>query len=160
MHFNHPIRQTPDGVAARRDPRAQSLYLGLCQRVSGLWLAKGCETHAAQLFPRGADPQRGGRHPGSCSSALTSSSILDRDRGQSARRQPPPADQTVARGDRPVHARLIATARILRFTPRKARPDGPVAQRLEPAAHNGLVGGSSPSRPTSKRLILFLFSHR
>jgi hypothetical protein len=26
---------------------------------------------------------------------------------------------------------------------------GPVAQRLEPAAHNGLVGGSSPSRPTT-----------
>jgi len=25
---------------------------------------------------------------------------------------------------------------------------GPVAQWLEPAAHNGLVGGSSPSRPT------------
>jgi hypothetical protein len=28
---------------------------------------------------------------------------------------------------------------------------GPVAQRLEPAAHNGLVGGSSPSGPTSLR---------
>jgi hypothetical protein len=26
---------------------------------------------------------------------------------------------------------------------------GPVAQWLEPAAHNGLVGGSSPSRPTN-----------
>ena len=26
---------------------------------------------------------------------------------------------------------------------------GPVAQWLEPAAHNGLVGGSSPSRPTT-----------
>src|SRR6266571_3597581 len=26
---------------------------------------------------------------------------------------------------------------------------GPVAQRLEPAAHNGLVGGSSPSGPTN-----------
>ncbi len=25
---------------------------------------------------------------------------------------------------------------------------GPVAQRLEPAAHNGLVAGSSPARPT------------
>ena len=25
---------------------------------------------------------------------------------------------------------------------------GPVAQWSEPAAHNGLVGGSSPSRPT------------
>lgn len=28
------------------------------------------------------------------------------------------------------------------------RTVGPVAQWLEPAAHNGLVGGSSPSRPT------------
>jgi hypothetical protein len=28
-------------------------------------------------------------------------------------------------------------------------PDGPVAQWLEPAAHNGLVAGSSPARPTS-----------
>src|SRR5262245_46764806 len=27
---------------------------------------------------------------------------------------------------------------------------GPVAQRLEPAAHNGLVAGSSPARPTNK----------
>src|ERR1700724_1883114 len=25
---------------------------------------------------------------------------------------------------------------------------GPVAQRLEPAAHNGLVAGSNPARPT------------
>jgi len=29
-----------------------------------------------------------------------------------------------------------------------AHAAGPVAQWLEPAAHNGLVGGSSPSRPT------------
>ena len=35
----------------------------------------------------------------------------------------------------------IATARVLRFTLR-ARPVGPVAQWLEPAAHNGLVAGS------------------
>jgi hypothetical protein len=27
---------------------------------------------------------------------------------------------------------------------------GPVAQWLEPAAHNGLVPGSSPGRPTNK----------
>src|SRR5208283_3365537 len=27
---------------------------------------------------------------------------------------------------------------------------GPVAQWLEPAAHNGLVAGSSPARPTTK----------
>ena len=26
---------------------------------------------------------------------------------------------------------------------------GPVAQRLEPAAHNGLVAGSNPARPTN-----------
>ena len=30
----------------------------------------------------------------------------------------------------------------------EARPFGPVAQWLEPAAHNGLVAGSSPARPT------------
>ena len=29
------------------------------------------------------------------------------------------------------------------------RPCGLVAQWLEPTAHNGLVGGSSPSRPTT-----------
>ena len=44
---------------------------------------------------------------------------------------------------------LIATARVLRFTLAAARPDGPVAQWLEPAAHNGLVAGSSPARPTT-----------
>lgn len=27
---------------------------------------------------------------------------------------------------------------------------GPVAQRLEPTAHNGLVGGSSPPGPTTQ----------
>lgn len=27
---------------------------------------------------------------------------------------------------------------------------GPIAQWLEPAAHNGLVAGSSPARPTIK----------
>src|SRR5271165_4832822 len=35
-----------------------------------------------------------------------------------------------------------------------ARPVGPVAQWLEPAAHNGLVAGSSPARPTSARRAL------
>src|SRR5215510_15848135 len=30
---------------------------------------------------------------------------------------------------------------------------GPVAQWLEPAAHNGLVGGSSPPGPTSLRSL-------
>jgi hypothetical protein len=40
----------------------------------------------------------------------------------------------------------------LRFIARGARPIGPVAQWLEPAAHNGLVAGSSPARPTSHAL--------
>jgi hypothetical protein len=30
---------------------------------------------------------------------------------------------------------------------------GPVAQRLEPAAHNGLVAGSSPAGPTKTAAI-------
>jgi hypothetical protein len=34
---------------------------------------------------------------------------------------------------------------------------GPVAQRLEPAAHNGLVAGSSPARPTLFFLYVLLF---
>src|SRR5262249_53922496 len=33
---------------------------------------------------------------------------------------------------------------------------GPVAQRLEPTAHNGLVGGSSPPGPTMIHLSFFL----
>jgi hypothetical protein len=32
-------------------------------------------------------------------------------------------------------------------------PAGPVAQWLEPAAHNGLVAGSSPAGPTSLRSL-------
>jgi hypothetical protein len=35
---------------------------------------------------------------------------------------------------------------------------GPVAQWLEPAAHNGLVAGSSPAGPTSK--VSNLVKHR
>ncbi len=35
---------------------------------------------------------------------------------------------------------------------------GPVAQWLEPAAHNGLVAGSSPARPTLFFLYFLLFS--
>lgn len=31
--------------------------------------------------------------------------------------------------------------------------EGPVAQWLEPAAHNGLVAGSSPAGPTNAALI-------
>ena len=43
---------------------------------------------------------------------------------------------------------MIATERFLRFTRRGAPQVGPVAQWSEPAAHNGLVAGSSPARPT------------
>src|SRR6202789_4161430 len=46
---------------------------------------------------------------------------------------------------------LIATARVLRFTLAVRTPAGPVAQWLEPAAHNGLVAGSSPAGPTNQR---------
>ena len=42
--------------------------------------------------------------------------------------------------------------------PREARPDGPVAQWLEPAAHNGLVAGSSPARPTNQTSDITMFS--
>ena len=51
--------------------------------------------------------------------------------------------------DRPFTRDLIATACVLRFTLATRPPVGPVAQWLEPAAHNGLVAGSSPARPTS-----------
>jgi hypothetical protein len=47
---------------------------------------------------------------------------------------------------------MIATASILRFIPRGAPQVGPVAQWSEPAAHNGLVAGSSPARPTTHAL--------
>ena len=53
---------------------------------------------------------------------------------------------------------LIATARVLRFTVGRRAPVGPVAQWLEPAAHNGLVAGSSPARPTNHSLDYIDFS--
>jgi hypothetical protein len=41
--------------------------------------------------------------------------------------------------------------RVLGLRYRRGVPvSGPVAQWLEPAAHNGLVAGSSPARPTNK----------
>ena len=45
-------------------------------------------------------------------------------------------------------ASIGCKAGLFRFNaaPRSA---GPVAQWLEPAAHNGLVAGSSPARPTT-----------
>ena len=51
----------------------------------------------------------------------------------------------------------IASADILRFIPRGAPQVGPVAQWLEPAAHNGLVAGSSPARPTKVSLGIASF---
>jgi hypothetical protein len=48
----------------------------------------------------------------------------------------------------PVCARPHCNRARFALYPREARPDGPVAQWLEPAAHNGLVAGSSPARPT------------
>jgi hypothetical protein len=43
---------------------------------------------------------------------------------------------------------------------RFAEINGPVAQRLEPTAHNGLVGGSSPPGPTNeiRYFLQFLFA--
>jgi hypothetical protein len=35
---------------------------------------------------------------------------------------------------------------------------GPVAQWLEPAAHNGLVAGSSPAGPTNESIIIIAWS--
>ncbi len=43
---------------------------------------------------------------------------------------------------RSVHARPHCHRARFALYPREARPDGPVAQWLEPAAHNGLVAGS------------------
>ncbi len=54
-------------------------------------------------------------------------------------------------------APLIATAGFLRFIPRGAPRVGPVAQWSEPAAHNGLVAGSSPARPTKVYLGIASF---
>src|SRR3984885_226687 len=45
---------------------------------------------------------------------------------------------------------------------RFAVPGGPVAQWLEPAAHNGLVAGSSPAGPTNeiRGLLNLVLDHR
>jgi hypothetical protein len=51
--------------------------------------------------------------------------------------------------DQPVDARSHCHRTRFALYPREAPPVGPVAQWLEPAAHNGLVAGSSPARPTS-----------
>lgn len=50
-------------------------------------------------------------------------------------------------------ARLYVAAQVQQFAPPRRRqvlePRVPVAQRLEPTAHNGLVAGSSPAGPTN-----------
>jgi hypothetical protein len=45
---------------------------------------------------------------------------------------------------------------IERALPLPSRHSGPVAQWLEPTAHNGLVGGSSPPGPTMFHKAFFL----
>ena len=45
--------------------------------------------------------------------------------------------------------------RICALCPQRRALIGPVAQWLEPAAHNGLVAGSSPARPTTLRRAFF-----
>ncbi len=60
--------------------------------------------------------------------------------------------------DRPVHTRPHCHRARFALYPRTARPDGPVAQWLEPAAHNGLVAGSSPARPTRQNIDIAVFS--
>jgi hypothetical protein len=60
-------------------------------------------------------------------------------------------------GGQPVYARSHCHRARFALYPREARPDGPVAQWLEPAAHNGLVAGSSPARPTRQTIDITLF---
>jgi hypothetical protein len=60
--------------------------------------------------------------------------------------------------DRPFHATSHCHRAHFALYPREAHPDGPVAQRLEPAAHNGLVAGSNPARPTKHLLDITRFS--
>ena len=68
------------------------------------------------------------------------------------------AASTDGRGrNRPVDARPHCHRARFALYPREARPDGPVAQWLEPAAHNGLVAGSSPARPTSQSIDITVF---
>jgi hypothetical protein len=65
----------------------------------------------------------------------------------------------------PRHCRIAAipvngAGTVARRTLRRPLAAGPVAQWLEPAAHNGLVPGSNPGRPTIKsrtyRFFIFL----
>ena len=54
--------------------------------------------------------------------------------------------KTPALRDRLAHCKGSSANRACRFAASSAA--GPVAQWLEPAAHNGLVAGSSPAGPT------------
>jgi hypothetical protein len=78
----------------------------------------------------------------------TASGDIELAGGDRSRRWPGGFERMGA-GGRPVHARSHCHRARFALYPREARPDGPVAQRLEPAAHNGLVAGSSPARPTT-----------
>src|SRR5277367_1144153 len=55
-------------------------------------------------------------------------------------------------GDWPADSEIALPPRAFCALPSGGAPVGPVAQWLEPAAHNGLVAGSSPARPTSQIL--------
>jgi hypothetical protein len=55
---------------------------------------------------------------------------------------------------------LNAPGRISAPASDRASFAGPVAQWLEPTAHNGLVGGSSPPGPTNPRSFLAMFAGR
>ena len=56
----------------------------------------------------------------------------------------------------------IASADILRFIPRGAPQVGPVAQWLEPAAHNGLVAGSKscPAHQAARKPLIYFIKVR
>ena len=78
----------------------------------------------------------------------TASGDIELAGGDRSRRWPGGFERMGA-GGQPVHARPHCHRAHFALYRREARPDGPVAQRLEPAAHNGLVAGSSPARPTT-----------
>jgi hypothetical protein len=78
----------------------------------------------------------------------TASGDIELAGGDRSRRWPGGFERMGA-GGQPVHARSHCHRAHFALYRREARPDGPVAQRLEPAAHNGLVAGSSPARPTT-----------
>ena len=60
----------------------------------------------------------------------------------------------------PNASRIVRVGRTVACPSRGEFAAGPVAQWLEPAAHNGLVAGSSPAGPTSNQDLRFLFLTR